>query len=193
LYSAQESNVALAHERLTLEEFLKLPEEKPALEYFDGVIEQKMSPKTRHSALQGELVERINTAARPTQIARAFPELRATFGGESPVPDLSVYRWERIPRDEQGRLVDEVRIPPDITVEIVSPGQSTNQLVRRCRWYVSNGVHVALLLDPEDRSVLAFLSDGTMRAWTDQDRIDLSPVIPKFDLTVEQLYSTLNG
>jgi Uma2 family endonuclease len=185
--------MAVARRRISLEEFLQLPEEEPTLEYFDGVIQQKMSLKTRHSALQGELVECINAAARHAGIARAFPGLRTTFGGESPVPDLSVFRGDRIPRDACGQLIDDVRIPPDITVEIVSPGQSTNQLVRRCRWYVDNGVQIALLLDPEDLSVLAFLPDGALRVWTGDHRIDLTPVVPKFELTVEQLYSALSG
>jgi Uma2 family endonuclease len=34
---------------ITLEEFLKLPETKPASEYIDGEIIQKPMPKTRHS------------------------------------------------------------------------------------------------------------------------------------------------
>jgi Uma2 family endonuclease len=185
--------MAVAHKRVTLEEFLQLPEEKPALEYFDGVIEQKMSPKTRHSALQFELAERINAVARPAEIARAFPELRTTFGGKSYVPDLSVYRWARVPRDESGNLVDDVRAPPDIAVEVVSPGQSINRLVRRCRWYVANGLEIALVIDPDDHSVLAFLADGTMQEWTGQDHIDLNSVIPGFELTAEQLFEALSG
>ena len=40
--------MALTERRTSLEEFLKLPEEKPALEYFDGKVTQKVSPKTRH-------------------------------------------------------------------------------------------------------------------------------------------------
>jgi len=50
---------------MTLEEFLALPEEKPALEFEpDGTIVQKMSPKGKHSTLQGALVELINQTAK---------------------------------------------------------------------------------------------------------------------------------
>ena len=38
-------------ENLTLEEFLKLPEEKPYREYIDGRIEVKVSPQSKHSLL----------------------------------------------------------------------------------------------------------------------------------------------
>jgi Uma2 family endonuclease len=40
--------------KITLEEFLKLPETKPAREYFNGEIEQKPIPNGPHSLLQGE-------------------------------------------------------------------------------------------------------------------------------------------
>jgi hypothetical protein len=37
--------MAIVHTCLTLEEFLKLPDEKPPLEYLDGVVTQKMAAK----------------------------------------------------------------------------------------------------------------------------------------------------
>jgi hypothetical protein len=36
--------MAITQRRLTLEEFLKLPEEKPYLELIDGVVRQKVAP-----------------------------------------------------------------------------------------------------------------------------------------------------
>jgi Uma2 family endonuclease len=58
----------------TLEEFLALPEVKPALEFEEGRIIQKVSPRGPHSVLQAELLEIFNRAGRPNKIARAFPE-----------------------------------------------------------------------------------------------------------------------
>src|SRR2546427_470977 len=104
-------DVATAQQRLTLEEFLKLPEEEPALEYEDGEVTQKVSPQGRHSVLQGELVQRVNAFGRPRKLARAFPELRTTFAGRSRVPDVSVYLWERIPTTSEGRIADLFPLP----------------------------------------------------------------------------------
>jgi Uma2 family endonuclease len=73
---------------LTLEEFLKLPETKPASEFINGEIVQKPTPQGEHSLLQGELCEAINRVAKPQKIAIAFPELRCTFGGDAVVPDV---------------------------------------------------------------------------------------------------------
>jgi Uma2 family endonuclease len=60
---------------LTLEEFLKLPETKPASEFIDGQIIQKPMPQGKHSTVQSDLVPAINTVLKPQHIARAYSEL----------------------------------------------------------------------------------------------------------------------
>lgn len=148
--------MALTRRRLALEEFLKLPEEEPALEFEDGVAAQKVSPKGKHSWVQYAVAEQFNRFAGPSKLARAFTELRATFAGRSYVPDVAVYLWGRIPVDEAGKVGNDFFDPPDVAVEIVSPEQSVNAQVRRCLWYAANGVRLALLVDPADESVLLF-------------------------------------
>lgn len=183
--------MAIAQERLTLEQFLNVPEQEPALEYAAGRVSQKVSPKARHSRLQAEFVERINGFARPTKLAEAFPELRTTFGGHSYVPDVAVYRWDRVPVDEAGVLSDDFFEPPDIAVEVASPEQSITGLIRRCLWYVENGVQLALLADPADESVLVFQPGKPVAALHGDDAIALSSVLPGFRLTVQELFMAL--
>lgn len=184
--------MAVASTPRTLEAFLRLSEAEPSLEFADGVVSQKVSPKGRHGILQAELVKQIDRHGLPGKLARAIPELRVTFGGASYVPDVAVYRWQRIPVDALGRIVDDFREPPDIAIEIASPEQSVNALVRRCLWYVANGVHLALLVDPADESVLAFRTDRPPSAWRGADTIDLTEFLPDFDLTVQGLLAALH-
>src|SRR4051812_10150863 len=111
---------------MTLDEFLALPETKPALEYVAGRVTQKVAPQGQHVTLQDELVQRVNALARPAKLARAYSELRATFAGLSRVPDVSVYRWDQIPRLPNGRVANRFTEPPEIAAEIVSPDQSAS-------------------------------------------------------------------
>ena len=124
--------MAIAHRPLTIDEFLALPEAKPALELeADGTVVQKVSPKGQHSRLQLALCDHINRWAETRRIALAFPELRAVYAGAAYIPDVAVYRWDRIPRTPDGKLANDFREPPDIAIEIVWPEQSTNALIRR--------------------------------------------------------------
>jgi Uma2 family endonuclease len=121
--SQPEREMAVPEQQITLEQFLELPEEEPALEYEEGWVTQKGPPKGRHAALQLAIANLVNDVTVPNKIARALPELRATYGQLSRVPDIAVYLWDRIPRDAKGRIADDFFDPPDLAIEIVSPGQ----------------------------------------------------------------------
>lgn len=178
-------------EGLTLEEFLALPDEELALEYEDGRITQKVPPMGQHSVVQLTIVELVNAYARGRRLALAFPELRTTFAGLSRVPDVSIYRWDRIPVAAGGKVANDFREAPDVAIEIVSPGQSVNYLVRRCLWYVEHAVAVALLVDPSDESVLLFRPNHTPVGLRGADRIGLADVLSGFDITVQQIFDAL--
>lgn len=141
---------------LTLEEFLKLPETKPALEYINGQIIQKPMPQGKHSTIQGELVSAINAVAKTQRIARAFPELRCTFGGRSIVPDVVVFAWERIPLDESGDVANVFETHPDWTIEILSPDQSQTKVTGNILHCLKHGSRLGWLIDPAERSVLVY-------------------------------------
>jgi len=183
--------VAISERSLTLEAFLELPEKKPALEFEDGTVTQKVPPRGKHAALQGGIGELFNRFGRPRKLALAFSELRTTFAGYSRVPDVAVYLWDRIPRDSTDKVADDFREPPDIAVEIISPGQTSNGMVRRCLWFVENGVRAALLVDPYDESILVFRPDRAMVLLLGADQIELGDILPGFALTVEEVFGTL--
>lgn len=179
-------------QRLTLLEFLALPEEEPALELEpDGVVVQKVSPKGRHSRLQLALCDRINQFAEPRHMALAFPELRVVFGGAAYVPDVSVFAWDRIPRTSDDEIADVFEEPPDAAIEIVSPQQSPNAVLRRCVWYVENGVAFALLVDPADRSIVRFEHEHAARVLRGGDAIEFGAVLHGFRLTVDEVFASL--
>jgi Uma2 family endonuclease len=184
--------MALPHRRRpTLEDFLALPEEKPALEFEEGVVTQKVSPKGPHGWLQWTLCAFVNEITGPPRLAMAFPETRVTFAGASRVPDVVVYRREHVPTTPSGEIADDFLIPPDIAIEIASPGQSLSSLVRRCSWYVANGVPLALLVLPRDRSVRVFRPNQQPLVLEGDAQIDLDDVLPGFQLAVSKLFDSL--
>lgn len=144
---------------LTLEEFLKLPETKPASEYIDGQIIQKPMLQGKHSAIQTELSAAINAVTKPDRIARAFSELRCTFGGRSTVPDVSVFVWDRIPRDQTGEIANVFRVAPDWTIEILSPDQSQTKVTKNILHCLKYQTQMGWLIDPAEQTVFVYLPD----------------------------------
>jgi Uma2 family endonuclease len=177
---------------LTLDEFLKLPETEPASEYIDGRIIPKPMPQGEHSVIQTELAPAINLIVKPQQIARAFCELRCTFGGRSIIPDISVFLWGRIPRKENGGVANVFSIAPDWTIEILSPDQSQTKVTKNILHCLKHGTKMGWLIDPKEQSVFIYRPDQ-QTFFYDEPSAELPvPEFAKdFSLTVQSLFSWL--
>jgi Uma2 family endonuclease len=178
---------------LSLEDFLASPETEPESEYFDREIIQKPMPKGKHSAIQTEFATTINSGLRPKHIARAFSELRCTFGGMSIVPDISVFKWDRIVRDLDGKIANIFSTAPDWMIEILSPDQSQTKLVKKILFALENGTEVAWLLDPDEEVIFIYRANQALQIY---DRPEQVLPMPNFagdlQLTVETVFSWLS-
>ncbi len=141
---------------LSLEEFLQLPETKPASEYIEGEIIQKHKPQGHHSTIQVDLTEAINAVVKKQRIARAYTELRCIFGGRAIVPDITVFAWQRIPIDEQGNVANIFNLAPDWMIEILSPDQNQTKVTGKILHALNHGSQMGWLIDPETESVLVY-------------------------------------
>ncbi|WP_414546317.1 Uma2 family endonuclease [Nostoc sp. CCY0012] len=175
---------------LTLKEFLQIPETKPASEYINGEIIPKPMPKGRHSRLQGKLCAAINQIAEEPKIAYAFSELRCSFGGRSIVPDVAVFRWKSIQFTADNQVPDNFNLPPDWTIEILSPEQKPNKVIGNILHCLKYGSNLGWFLDPDDWSILVFLPGQQPELLQGEDCL---PVLPEIDLTltVNQVFSWL--
>jgi Uma2 family endonuclease len=178
--------------QVTLEAFLSMPETKPASELIDGEVFQKPMPQGKHSAVQSELVPIVNGSLRRSQIARAFSELRCTFGGRSTVPDIAVFGWDRIVCDSSGEIANTFDIAPDWTIEILSPDQSQTKVVKNIMHCLQHGTAMGWLIDPDERTVFVYYPNNVVAVF--EQAGDMLPV-PAFaqglQLTIGGLFECL--
>ncbi|MBD2384747.1 Uma2 family endonuclease [Cylindrospermum sp. FACHB-282] len=176
---------------ISLADFLQLPETKPASEYIDGNIYQKIMPKGKHSAVQTFLAPAINQITIPKKIARAFTELRCTFGGRSIVPDISVFNWELIPLDDNGEIQNEFTIPPNWTIEILSPEQSSTRVINNILFCLKHGTELGWLIDPQERLIMTFLPNQLPEVQQNQDILPVLNALTEWKISVEDIFSCL--
>ena len=169
---------------LSLDEFLDLPEAKPALEYdppCDGTgatVRQKMSPSEAHSAVQAA----FSYLLRPLRQRglRVRTELRVVRGSAK-VPDVSVYWLEDLAHATllRGRYPTT---PPQIAIEIRSPDEDLDEQHAKCRFYVDEwGCPLALLVDESAvAEVVAFQARVPSVTYRDSERIE--PLYQQFGL-----------
>jgi Uma2 family endonuclease len=172
----------------TLDEFLALPETKPASEYIAGEVIQKPMPQSKHSLIQTKII----TIIRKPQTIIAFPELRCIFGNSSIVPDISVFKQANIPLDEQGEIANVFNMAPDWMIEILSPDQSATQVIKKMLHCLQHGTEVGWLIDPAEKSIFIYHSGKQVEV---VDQLDQELLVPGFaelvKLTAGDIFSWL--
>jgi len=177
---------------LTLDDFLALPETRPASEFIDGEIIQKPMSQGKHSAIQSELVSTINSKLRGAKIARAFAELRCSFADRAIVPDVSVFVSDRIVCDESGDIANVFSIAPDWTIEILSPDQRQTKVVKNIVHCLRHGALMGWLIDPDDRTVFVSYPNGLMEIFDEpESQLPMPEIATDLLLTVADLFGWL--
>lgn len=177
--------------KISLEEFLLLPETKPASEYVDGQIYQKDMPQGKHSTLQFEFPSAINRVGKPQKLAYAFPELRCTFGGRSIVPDIAVFEWSRIPFTVNGKTENRFEIAPDWIIEILSPDQSSTRVINKILFCLKNKTKLGWLIDPEEELVIVFKPHQEPEIKENEDILPVLDVLSSLQLSATNLFELL--
>ena len=132
----------------------------------------------------------INDVAESLHVAYAFPELRCSFGIRSVIPDVAVFNWSRIPFAADREDDSDFLLPPDWTIEILSPEQSSNRVTGNILYCLDHGCQLGWLIDPEDRSILVFRPNQQPELLQGDERL---PVLAGIDLelTVAQVFGWL--
>jgi Uma2 family endonuclease len=71
------------------------------------------------------------------------------------VPDIAVFEWSRIPIDKHGQIAHRFEIAPDWMIEIISPEQSPNKVIR-ITFCLKNGTKLGYFIDTEDEYITIF-------------------------------------
>jgi Uma2 family endonuclease len=173
---------------MSLAEYLALPEEKPALEYWNGRVVQKAVPRRKHWKLQGWMVSRLIPLAQARGGATGT-EAHIWFGtARIPgflVPDVVYFA----PGKPQGD--DDRSLPPTLAIEIRSKDETMAAQRQKCRDMRENGVDVCWLIDPESRTVEVFEGGADAAPAPAGGKLE-SPHLPGFSLPLDELFSVLD-
>ena len=169
-------------EHMSVEAYLALPEEKPYLEYVDGVVIQKAVPNPQHRRLVGFLDARFDEYVRATG-GDFGPEGRVQLtSGRYLLPDTAYWA--------PGRPNGEDSIPT-LAVEVRSPDDTLAEQRQKCRQFREAGVDVCWLVIPERRIIEVFEGedDGRPRG---AGVVLAPPHLPGFSLRVDDLFAVLD-
>ena len=100
-------------------------------------------------------------------------------------PDVAFYSIARHPNPPS----DYFEIPPDLAVEVLSPDDRRAAVRDKIREYVTAGVRLVWLVDPETRTVLVYRGSLRGTEYDETDTLDGGDVLPEFTCQVADLFS----
>ena len=138
---------------------------KPALEWVNGRVLQKVSPEHKHARAQRRLAAALGAWVDERGCGDVGTEWRFQVQppGEirrSLVPDVAYISYARVPFEELERT-GAPAVAPDAVVEIRSPDDRQRDIDEKVRVYLAAGTTVVFLVDPETRRVIAIDRDGS--------------------------------
>jgi Uma2 family endonuclease len=164
---------SITERKLTVEEFLALPEGDITYELLDGQAipkDKTMSPKRFHSRLQPILwrvLEDWGNVPNAQKPGSAYTEwaIRLTRKNKDwiPVPDVTYVSNQRLASDT---VVDEVcPVLPELVIEIISPSQAFGDMARKAEDYLNAGILRVWIVDPQAKSITVYYPDAPPRTF----------------------------
>ena len=169
---------------------LPIPETKPATEFIDGRMVQKMSPYGLHGRVQLKIGAALQQWAETGGRGRVGTDwdFDLTPAGQQTnrlVPDVAFLSYDRVSYDdEMGAQVPIVA--PEVAVEILSEGQTLQNSARRLEIFFATGTQLVILIDP--RKEVAWLVDPqATRQLAGADYVE-HPAMPNFRMPLRACF-----
>jgi Uma2 family endonuclease len=157
-------------------------------ELIDGMAYAMAAPNDFHQAIGGEIFRQMANYlhGKPCKVRQAPYDVRLFYAedesdGTVVQPDISVIC------DESKRGSEGCRGAPDLVVEVLSPGNMAEEMVRKFNLYMKAGVREYWVVAPESKMVQSFVVQNGACTGTVYDSPAILP-----SATIEGLSISLN-
>jgi Uma2 family endonuclease len=178
-----------AKNQLTLQEFLNLPLGEGDINYelVDGQAIPKMSPKFFHAKLTRVFLNLIEQWCEGK--GEVCPEWAVALTRQGrdwvPIPDILYISYDRLPTNWDEN--EACPVPPDLVIEIISPGQTFGQMAAKAKDYLDAKVLRVWVLDSKARSITVFCPDAAPQTYMGEELLKDS-LFEGLEFTVEQMF-----
>jgi Uma2 family endonuclease len=172
-------------EKLTKAEFWALADAADiTYELIDGIAVPKMSPKYFHARSARRILNILAEWAEN----RGRAEMEWAFDlsdRHTPVPDLIYVSFDRLPASWNENAACPV--PPELVIEIISPGQTFGQMTQKASNYLTGGVLQVWVVDPVAKSITVFYPDRAPVTYMG-DGVIIDNLFPELSIALDRLF-----
>jgi Uma2 family endonuclease len=168
---------ATPHKDWTDDELMALPDDGK-YELIDGELVYMSPAGGRHGAIAVELSMRIRAFAGEHGLGRVFDGQTGfrLANGNLRSPDVSFVQGSRLP---EGIPSGFLHLAPDLAIEILSPDDRAADVARKVAEYLSVGVRLLWVIDPETSTAVVYRPGAAPRS-PEAGTLDGEDVLPGF-------------
>ena len=174
---------------LTADDLLRLYGKGVRGELIRGVLHEKMPSGVRHGKIAMLLGAKFVAHVVPAGLGHVFGSDSGVLLERNPdtvrEPDLAYVSAERLPLDAD--LDGYCPVSPDLVVEIKSPSDSEREVDDQATMWLSHGVRVALVVNPETGTIRVRQPNLPAIMLTMDDTLDVGAVLPGFSCAVREI------
>ncbi len=179
------------HVRLTVQDWLEMPEDGNRYEIIEGVLYVTPPPVPRHQRVVVHFTKRVVVVTEQRELGRWYLAPCGVVLGDGTVVEPDAFF---IAKARLHMLVGEKFITgaPDLVVEVLSPGTARRDKLVKYQVYLANCVKEYWVLDPVACSITVYAAAGDdfeeLRSLSGDRRIP-SRVIPDLDVQPHELFA----
>jgi Uma2 family endonuclease len=172
----------------TYDDLQAMPDDGNRYELIHGEIVMSPAPKPKHQAVIGNLYVRLREHLTAQRMGMAlFSPVDVRLSPHSVVEPAIVVML----RKNVGRIGEElVDGPPDVVVEVLSPSNRAQDLVRKAALYAEHGVPEYWIVDLEAEAVAVHvLVDGMYQPYAPDEMLAVSSILTGFAVAPAELFA----
>lgn len=174
----------------TIDDVIRLNDHEDRLcELIDGTLIQK-TVGAYESYIAGRLTADLLTNVQENRlgIVLGVDGMMQLFPDQVRIPDASFVSWERL----QGSGFPDEAVPeivPDLAAEVISRGNTREEMDRELREYFAAGVRLVWYVYPETKTVHVYTSPEQASVLTGSETLTGGAVLPDFTLPLRDLFT----
>ena len=176
---------------LTADDLLRLHSEGVRGELIQGVLHKTMPTGREHGEIAANTAFELLLYIKPRSAGIVTTSDSGVRLERNPdtvrEPDVAYFAAERI---GPGRETRYSEIVPDLVVEIVSPNDDADNVFNKARMWLSFGVRLVWVVQPETRSVEVHRSGHPVESVAEDGQVDGIDVLPGFSCSVASMFGS---
>ena len=180
---------AVATEKITADEFLKMDLGDGLHELVNGEIVEMPPPGPKHGSVTLRSGMIFQGFGDRTGLGHAMSNDSVVVIDDHHVrgADIQYFQEARWPRAKVGD--EPPPVPPDLVVEVRSPSDRRSEVLAKVAEYLRAGVATVLILQPKPRTVSVYRDDADVDVLGESDALENLPELPGFRCVVSEFFS----